>query len=99
MFQTKGGTGKTTSAFLLAEILSKSNTVTVLDSDPNRPFEEWKKDGGSGETFEVVTAVDTETVPGEIAVASERSAFVIVDTEGNANQTAARAAAMSDLAI
>ena len=98
-FQTKGGTGKTTSAFLLAEILSKSNTVTVVDCDPNKPFEEWKKDGGSGERFEFITASDADTVPHEIANASGRSAFVIVDTEGSANQTAARAAAMSDLVI
>jgi chromosome partitioning protein len=98
-FQTKGGTGKTTSAFLLAEILSRSNSVTVVDCDPNKPFEEWKKDGGNGEKFDFVTALDTDRVPIEIGEASRRSAFVIVDTEGSANQTAARAAAMSDLVI
>ena len=98
-FQTKGGTGKTTSAFLLAEILSRSNTVTVVDCDQNKPFEEWKADGGSGEQFEIVTALDPDRVPIEIGEASGRSAFVIVDTEGSANQTAARAAAMSDLVI
>lgn len=98
-FQTKGGTGKTTSAFLLAEILSRSNSVTVVDCDPNKPFEEWKKDGGSGEKFEFITASDPDKVPHEIANASGRSAFVIVDTEGSANQTAARAAVMSDLVI
>ncbi|GIT93354.1 hypothetical protein JANAI62_37840 [Jannaschia pagri] len=98
-FQTKGGTGKTTSAFLLAEILSRSNSVTVVDCDPNKPFEEWKKDGGNGEKFEFVTALDPDRVPHEIAEASGRSAFVIVDTEGSANQTAARAAAMSDMVI
>lgn len=98
-FQTKGGTGKTTSAFILAEILSRSNTVTVVDCDPNQPFEEWKKDGGSNEKFDFVTADDPERVPHEIAEASGRSAFVIVDTEGSANQTAARAAAMSDLVV
>ena len=98
-FQTKGGTGKTTSAFILAEILSRSNSVTVVDCDPNQPFEEWKKDGGTNEKFEFVTADETERVPHEIAEASGRSAFVIVDTEGSANQTAARAAAMSDLVV
>lgn len=98
-FQTKGGTGKTTSAFLLAEILSRSNSVTVVDCDQNKPFEEWKNDGGVGEKFEIITALDADRVPVEIAEASGRSAFVIVDTEGSANQTAARAAAMSDLVI
>ena len=98
-FQTKGGTGKTTSAFILAEILSRANSVTIVDCDPNKPFEEWKSDGGEGEKFEFVTAVDPENVPHEIAEASGRSAFVVVDTEGSANQTAARAAVMSDLVI
>ncbi|KPA99934.1 AAA family ATPase [Ahrensia marina] len=98
-FQTKGGTGKTTSAFILAEILSRSNSVTVVDCDPNQPFEEWKKDGGTNEKFEFVTADDPERIPHEIAEASGRSAFVIVDTEGSANKTAARAAAMSDLVV
>ncbi|MEL6170390.1 MAG: ParA family protein [Pseudomonadota bacterium] len=98
-FQTKGGTGKTTSAFLLAEILSKSNTVTVIDADQNKPFQEWKNDGGRGEQFEIVTEPDAERVHEAIAEAAQRSAFVIVDTEGSANQTAARAAVMSDLVI
>lgn len=98
-FQTKGGTGKTTSAFLLAEILSRSNSVTVVDCDPNKPFEEWKNDGGSGEKFDFITTPDADRVRIEIGEASARSAFVIVDTEGSANQAAARAAAMSDLVI
>lgn len=98
-FQTKGGTGKTTSAFLLAEILSKATSVTVIDADQNHPFAEWKKDGGEGEQFEIVTEPDDDKVHLAIGEASGRSAFVIVDTEGSANTTAARAAAMSDLVI
>lgn len=98
-FQTKGGTGKTTSAFLLAEILSRHNSVTVIDADQNHPFAEWKKDGGKGEKFEIITEPDDEKVHIAVAEASGRSAFVIVDTEGSANRTAARAAAMSDLVI
>lgn len=100
-FQTKGGTGKTTSAFLLAELLSKNSdvSVTVIDADQNHPFAEWKKDGGEGESFEIVTEPDWQKIPDAIAEASARSAWVIVDTEGSANTTAARAASMSDLVI
>ena len=98
-FQTKGGTGKTTSAFVLAEILSKSASVTVVDADANHPFAEWKKDGGAGESFKIVTEPDEEKLPVAIGKANEETAFVIVDTEGSANTTAARAAAMSDLVI
>ena len=100
-FQTKGGTGKTTSAFLLAEFLSKKPnvSVTVIDADQNHPFAEWKKDGGEGENFSIVTEPDEEKIPIAIGKASETSAIVIVDTEGSPNTTAARAAAMSDLVI
>lgn len=98
-FQTKGGTGKTTAAFLLAEILSRGNSVSVVDADPNHPFEVWKSDGGEGEKFEIITEPDVEKIPEAIYAASTKSAFVIVDTEGSANETAGRAAAMSDLVI
>jgi len=98
-FQTKGGTGKTTAAFVLAEILSKGAPTTVIDADPNKPFTEWKKDGGEGEEFKIVTEENDEKIPEAIYEASTKSAFVIVDTEGSANTTAARAASMSDLVI
>jgi chromosome partitioning protein len=97
--QTKGGTGKTTSAFVLAEIFSKGAPTTVIDADPNHPFQEWKKDGGEGEEFEIITEEDGGKIPDAIYQASTKSAFVIVDTEGSANETAARAASMSDLVI
>ena len=98
-FQTKGGTGKTTSAFVLAEILSTGNSVTVIDADPNFPFQEWKNDGGEGEPFEIVTEEDPDQLPIAIQQATGRSAFVIVDNEGSRNQNAGRAIAMSDLVI
>jgi len=98
-FQTKGGTGKTTSAFVLAEILSSANSVTVIDADPNFPFQEWKNDGGEGEKFEIVTEEDLDQLPKAIQKASSKSAFVIIDNEGSRNQTAGRAIAMSDLVI
>jgi len=97
-FQTKGGTGKTTAAFVLAEIISRGTSVSVIDADPNHPFAEWKREG-QGEKFEVVTEPDVDKIPDAILEASRKSAFVIVDTEGSANDTAGRAAAMSDLVI
>ncbi len=97
--QTKGGTGKTTSAFVLAEIFSKGATTTVIDADPNHPFKKWKMNGGTGEDFEIITEEDGDKIPEAIYEASTRSAFVIVDTEGSANETALKAASMSDLVI
>lgn len=98
-FQTKGGTGKTTSAFLLAELLGKSNSVTVIEADQNEPFKEWVAAGGENHGFDIVPAFEEDEIVQAIQTASTRSAFVIVDCEGSANLTAARAASVSDLVI
>lgn len=98
-FQTKGGTGKTTSAFLLAELLGKSNSVTVVEADQNEPFTEWLKAGGTDHGFEIVTAFEEDEIVQAIHTASSKSAFVVVDCEGSANLTAARAVSVSDLVI
>ncbi|MGT2516573.1 ParA family protein [Sphingomonas panni] len=39
----KGGVGKTTSAMVLANQLSQAAAVTVIDADPNRPFQSWER--------------------------------------------------------
>jgi len=98
-FQTKGGTGKTTSAFLLAELLGKSNSVTVVEADQNEPFTEWLKAGGKDHGFEIVTAFEEDEIVQAIHAATSKSAFVVVDCEGSANLTAARAVSVSDLVI
>ena len=98
-FQTKGGTGKTTSAFLLAELLGKGNSVTVIEADQNEPFKEWVQAGGNEHGFEIVPAFEEDEIVQAIHAATLRSAFVIVDCEGSANLTAARAASVSDLVI
>ena len=98
-FQTKGGTGKTTSAFLLAELLGKSNSVTVVEADQNEPFTEWLKAGGVDHGFDIVTAIEEDEIIPAINAATIKSAFVIVDCEGSANLTAAHAVSVSDLVI
>ena len=98
-FQTKGGTGKTTSAFLLAELLGKGNSVTVIEADQNEPFKEWIDAGGKDHGFNIIPAFEEDEIVQAIHKASMKSAFVIVDCEGSANLTAARAASVSDLVI
>jgi chromosome partitioning protein len=98
-FQTKGGTGKTTSAFLLAELLGKGSDVTVIEADQNKPFTEWVANGGEGQRFGIITALEEDEIVTAIEKASRSSTFVIVDCEGSANMTAARAASVSDLVI
>ena len=98
-FQTKGGTGKTTSAFLLAELLARGNSVTVIEADQNKPFTDWLEQGGRDHGFNIVTALEEDEIVAAIHEASTKSAFVIVDCEGSANLTAARAASVSDLVM
>ena len=113
LFQTKGGTGKTTAAFVLAELLGRQQKTTVIDADQNEPFQDWLLAGGEGHGFEIVSFekrddkgnriggdVDrVKEVPAAIMQATENSVFVIVDTEGSANAVSARAVAMSDFVI
>lgn len=113
LFQTKGGTGKTTAAFVLGELLAKQNTTTIIDADLNEPFREWELGGGTGQGFDIIafkerddkgrpTGRDVDrlkAVPEAIKQATKGSVFVIVDTEGSANAVSARAVSMSDLVI
>ena len=41
----KGGSGKTTSFFLLSMALAKLYDVTVIDADPNHPIQTWANGG------------------------------------------------------
>ena len=43
----KGGSGKTTSAFLLSTALAKLYDVTVIDADPNHPIQTWANGGNT----------------------------------------------------
>ena len=98
-FQTKGGTGKTTSAFALAEIFGSGKTTTVIDADRRQPFSKWQTRGGEGHKFKIVPCVDEDKIAKAIHDAQSRSTFVIVDTEGSGNTTSAKAVAVSDLVI
>lgn len=97
--QPKGGTGKSTSALLLAAQLARSNTVTVIDADPNAPIANWANRGGSIEKLNVIQHTDEDTILDVIESSAQKTAFVIIDTEGTANFAAAKAAAVSDLVI
>ena len=56
----KGGTGKTTSAFLLSTALAKLYDVTVIDADPNHPIETWAQGGNTPERLTIVSDADED---------------------------------------
>lgn len=96
---SKGGSGKTTSALLLACELAQYKDTTLIDADPRRPITEWYKIKGGPKRLTVVTNSDENSILDEIEQASEKSSFVIVDLEGVASRLTSYAISMSDLVI
>lgn len=97
--QPKGGTGKSTSALVLATELAKRARVIVIDSDPNEPIARWRDRGGQAPNLEVIRHTDEDTILDVIEEAAQRAPFVIIDTEGTANFAAAKAITASDFVI
>ncbi|MEO4045351.1 ParA family protein [Hoeflea sp. CAU 1731] len=100
---SKGGSGKTTSALLLACELAESRPVTIIDADPRRPITTWAepKDGKSAPpaNLTVVTSAGEKTILDEIEEAATRDPFVIIDLEGVASRLTSYAIGQSDFVI
>lgn len=96
---SKGGAGKTTSAFLLSSLLAKLYDVTVIDADPNHPIKTWAQGGNTPERLTVLSDVDEDTIIERIEDAAARTPFVIVDLEGTASKIVLYAITQADLVI
>jgi MinD-like ATPase involved in chromosome partitioning or flagellar assembly len=97
---SKGGSGKSTSAVLLATALAEhGTTVTVIDADINRPLSGWARHPGVPETLTVLSDVNESTIIDTIEDAAEKTAFVIVDLEGTASLMVGLAISRADLVI
>jgi chromosome partitioning protein len=94
----KGGVGKSTAAFMLACELAKGTTVTVIDADPNAPIAKWAQKGRVV-NLEIIHAAPGDLIIDLIDDAAQKTAFVIVDTEGVADQRVAEAMSVADLVI
>ena len=96
----KGGSGKSTSANLLATALAKRKVaVTLIDADPNRPQAKWAKREGKPEGLTVVEQTSETGIVETIEIAAKKTPFVIVDLEGTASQMAVFAISRADLVI
>lgn len=96
---SKGGSGKTTSALLLASALAGTRPTTIIDADPRHPITTWAEKPGRPETLSVITNTSEKTILDEIEEAAARDPFVIIDLEGTASRLMSYAISQSDLVI
>lgn len=100
---SKGGSGKTTSALLLACELAETADVTIIDADPRHPINKWaaQKDGKSTppKRLSILQNDSENAIIDEIEVAASRDPFVIIDLEGVASKKNAFAISQADLVI
>lgn len=96
---SKGGSGKTTSALILACELAEHATVCLIDADPRRPLTTWATLPGKPARLTVVTNSSEKTILDEIDAASAKNQFVIVDLEGTASRLTSYAISQSDLVV
>lgn len=97
---SKGGSGKTTTALLLGCFLAQKTGVTIIDADPRRPITSWsQKDGAVPERLSVAGGVTEENILELIEKAAAKDAFVIVDLEGTSSKTMGYAISASDFIV
>lgn len=100
---SKGGSGKTTSALLLACELAEKAAVTIIDADPRHPVTKWAapkpEKTAPPEKLTVVQNNSENTIIEEIEAAAARDPFVIIDLEGVASKKNAYAISQADLVI
>ncbi|MEM9421086.1 MAG: ParA family protein [Pseudomonadota bacterium] len=96
---SKGGSGKTTSALLLACALAETKPTTIIDADPRHPISTWATMPGKPGQLSVVTNQSEKTILDEIETASMKDPFVIIDLEGTASRLMSYAISQADLVI
>jgi chromosome partitioning protein len=96
----KGGSGKTTSALLLAsELASRGATVSILDADPEKWISQWGALSGRPANITILSDITEDTIVDQIEATAAEAQFVVIDLEGTASLMVANAIGMSDLVI
>ena len=99
----KGGSGKTTSAMLLAEQIALSGgRVAILDLDPNANILGWargREEAGRSMPFSVHARPQIEDTVGLIDEMAVQADYLIIDLEGSKDQIVTFALSRTDLCI
>lgn len=95
----KGGSGKSTSALILACELADYTNVAVVDADPNHPIAAWHERGPTPENMQVIVNDSDRTILDQIDTAAEEVPFVVVDLEGIGSRRVSYAISRADLVI
>ncbi len=99
----KGGSGKTTSAMLLAEQVALSGgRVAILDLDPNANILSWsqvRKEAGRTAPFTVHGRPPVEDMVELIDSISAQADYLIIDLEGSKDQIVTFALSRTDLCV
>lgn len=95
----KGGTGKTTSAIILATTLASRYRVTLIDADPAKNILSWARKGDLPQRLAMINSKGVDHIHDEIDQGRENSQFVIIDTEGSTSRLNGFVMGESDLVI
>jgi chromosome partitioning protein len=100
----KGGSGKTTNSFALAEQLTLGGlSVCLLDTDPNGFGQSWmtarEDEGMPNPPFDIQHEVETGQIVKRLQALRDQYDVVLVDTEGTANEATTRVLSRSHLVI
>jgi len=96
----KGGSGKTTTALILATQLAENGaSVVAVDADPEQWLSQWAARPGRPERVVVHEGATEDSIVEQIDRAAAEVPFVIVDLEGTASLMVASAIGLSDLVL
>ncbi|MGU9962110.1 MAG: ParA family protein [Candidatus Puniceispirillales bacterium WSBS_2018_MAG_OTU23] len=97
---TKGGTGKTTAALILAGELAQEGLKTiVIDADPRQPMVAWANMPNKPKNITVISCFDENAILDKIKKAKLAADAVIVDLEGRASRISSYAMSQADLVV
>lgn len=95
----KGGSGKTTSAIILATTIARFNQVQLIDADPAQRLTPWAEKASLPKNLSLIPMTEDSDIRQLIATGIQRADVTIIDVESTNTPNTTRAIAESDLVI